>query len=106
MSLDSNYEVSITAPQGGRQVVSQVFPGYALYNGASGSFLLVILNLTPKNRWAFQVYGDENSPYHPYPMRFLQITADVNDPVGAYAPEDANGDPDTSLGGATVGEWP
>ena len=109
MALDPQYEVGPSSPAAGTQIVSQVFPGYPVYNGTAGTFPLVLMGLTTSGgsqRWYFTVWGIVDSPYYPDPMRFLQVDPDTSDPVGAYAAEGSGGAPDPTIGSGSIGEWP
>ena len=108
MSLNGQYDVNVSTPQAGRQVVAQVIPGLPLYTGTAGAFVLAVMGLTSaggSQRWYFSVWGPVGSPYNPE-VRFLQVDPDPSDPVGAYAMQDATGNPDPQLGTGSVGEWP
>ncbi|MEO0514090.1 MAG: hypothetical protein AAF086_02195 [Planctomycetota bacterium] len=97
------YKLNVNSPCVGEQLVTMTTPGF--YAGASGTFTYGLLFLpSSTGPWRATIYDRSGGPCTPQ-VDFEQVTADPNDPLGAYQAIGPSG-PDPSLGELSVNLFP
>lgn len=103
MSL--SLRIDVTTPCTGEQIVNKQDP--RLYAGSSGDFTYAVLSsASTAVPWRIVVYDYSRATACTPVTEFIQDPFNPNDPTGDYSGVDSNGDPDSSLGTATVSTFP
>jgi len=97
-------QLVVSSPCTGAQFVNKV--SSQLYTGTAGDFTFALLSRdSSATRWTMVMYDFDRSTACSPTRTYIQDPGDALDPNGTYHGQDANGDPDPTLGSATASEF-